>query len=130
MKSVSSRPRRSARRLRGGRLAASAQETVAGSAVPRAARGRAAALQDPSTVETVTAPTLISTGHFNAVATLARRTPGLNLSDSQGNSKPRRRDLSRLHRLAGPGLAAGTGRSTRTAVRINRWPSVTSSTSI
>lgn len=41
----------------------------------------------PSTVETVTAADLdVDRGTFSAVATLARRTPGLNLSDSQGNS--------------------------------------------
>jgi iron complex outermembrane receptor protein len=41
----------------------------------------------PSTVETVTAADIErDTGNFNAVATLARVTPGLNLSDSQGNN--------------------------------------------
>ena len=41
----------------------------------------------PGTVETVTAADLdVDLGTFSAVATLARRTPGLNLSDSQGNS--------------------------------------------
>lgn len=41
----------------------------------------------PSTVETVTAADLdVDRGTFNAIATLARRTPGLNLSDSQGNN--------------------------------------------
>ncbi|MBB3904789.1 iron complex outermembrane receptor protein [Methylobacterium brachythecii] len=41
----------------------------------------------PSTVETVTASAIErDTGTFNAVATLARVTPGLNLSDAQGNN--------------------------------------------
>ncbi|RZK80922.1 MAG: TonB-dependent receptor, partial [Methylobacterium sp.] len=41
----------------------------------------------PSTVETVTASDItVDRGTDNVVATLARRTPGLNLSDSQGNS--------------------------------------------
>lgn len=41
----------------------------------------------PSTVETVTAADFdADRGTFNAIATLARRTPGLNLSDSQGSS--------------------------------------------
>ncbi|WP_026597245.1 TonB-dependent receptor [Methylobacterium sp. 77] len=41
----------------------------------------------PSTVETVTAADLdADRGTFNAVTTLARKTPGLNLSDSQGSA--------------------------------------------
>ncbi|GEP09032.1 TonB-dependent receptor [Methylobacterium gnaphalii] len=41
----------------------------------------------PSTVESVTASAIEQdTGTFNAVATLARVTPGLNLSDAQGNN--------------------------------------------
>ena len=41
----------------------------------------------PSAVETITASQIErDTGTFNAVATLARVTPGLNLSDAQGNN--------------------------------------------
>ncbi|MCJ2059596.1 TonB-dependent receptor [Methylobacterium sp. J-048] len=41
----------------------------------------------PSTVETVTAQEIdIDRGTDNVIATLARQTPGINLSDSQGNS--------------------------------------------
>lgn len=50
-------------------------------------RGAIPLYKVPSTVETVTAADLdYDRGTFNAVATLARRTPGLNLADSQGNS--------------------------------------------
>ena len=57
------------------------------SAEPRLRGGAQPLYKIPSTVETVTAADLdIDRGTFNAVATLARRTPGLNLSDSQGNN--------------------------------------------
>ena len=47
----------------------------------------------PSTVETVTARQIeVDQGSDNVIATLARRTPGVNLNDSQGNSN--RVDLS------------------------------------
>ncbi|KQQ37459.1 TonB-dependent receptor [Methylobacterium sp. Leaf125] len=56
-------------------------------ALPRLRGGEQPLYKIPSTVETVTAADLdIDRGTFNAVATLARRTPGLNLSDSQGNN--------------------------------------------
>ena len=58
--------------------------------VPDTARLRGGALplnKIPSTVETVTAADLnFDRATFNAVETLARRVPGLNLSDSQGNN--------------------------------------------
>lgn len=50
-------------------------------------RGAVPLYKIPSTVETVTAADLdADRGTFNAIATLARKTPGLNLSDSQGSS--------------------------------------------
>ncbi|MCJ2034995.1 TonB-dependent receptor [Methylobacterium sp. J-068] len=56
-------------------------------AEPRLRGGAQPLYKIPSTVETVTAADLdVDRGTFNAVATLARRTPGLNLSDSQGNN--------------------------------------------
>ncbi|KQP34544.1 TonB-dependent receptor [Methylobacterium sp. Leaf469] len=58
--------------------------------VPDTTRLRGGALplnKIPSTVETVTAADLnFDRATFNAVETLARRVPGLNLSDSQGNN--------------------------------------------
>ncbi|TXN03531.1 TonB-dependent receptor [Methylobacterium sp. WL103] len=60
---------------------------VSSAGSPRLRGGEQPLYKIPSTVETVTAADLdIDRGTFNAVATLARRTPGLNLSDSQGNS--------------------------------------------
>ncbi|GJD72980.1 Vitamin B12 transporter BtuB [Methylobacterium goesingense] len=54
---------------------------------PRLRGGAQPLYKIPSTVETVTAADLdVDRGTFNAVATLARKTPGLNLSDSQGNN--------------------------------------------
>nr|WP_238182590.1 TonB-dependent receptor [Methylobacterium trifolii] len=54
---------------------------------PRLRGGAQPLYKIPSTVETVTAADLeADRGTFNAVATLARKTPGLNLSDSQGNN--------------------------------------------
>ncbi len=54
---------------------------------PRLRGGAQPLYKIPSTVETVTASQIErDTGTFNAVATLARVTPGLNLSDSQGNN--------------------------------------------
>jgi iron complex outermembrane receptor protein len=58
-----------------------------GAAAPRLRGGEQPLFKIPSTVETVTAADLdIDRGTFNAVATLARRVPGLNLSDSQGSA--------------------------------------------
>ncbi|MCJ2082748.1 TonB-dependent receptor [Methylobacterium sp. J-090] len=58
--------------------------------IPDTSRLRGGALplnKIPSTVETVTAADLnFDRATFNAVETLARRVPGLNLSDSQGNN--------------------------------------------
>ena len=60
---------------------------LASPAIPRLRGGEQPLYKIPSTVETVTAADLdIDRGTLNAVASLARRTPGLNLSDSQGNS--------------------------------------------
>ncbi|GLS42471.1 TonB-dependent receptor [Methylobacterium brachythecii] len=56
-------------------------------AEPRLRGGAQPLYKIPSTVETVTASQIEQdTGTFNAVATLARVTPGLSLSDSQGNN--------------------------------------------
>lgn len=60
---------------------------LSSTAIPRLRGGEQPLYKIPSTVETVTAADLdIDRGTFNAVATLARRTPGLNLSDSQGSN--------------------------------------------
>ena len=54
---------------------------------PRLRGGDQPLYKIPSTVESVTSAQLRQdTGTFNPVATLARVTPGLNLSDSQGNN--------------------------------------------
>lgn len=65
-----------------------AAPTLPASIVERRLRGSEQPLNKiPSTVETVTAQDIaVDRGTDNAIATLARRTPGINLSDSQGNS--------------------------------------------
>ncbi|WP_375462551.1 TonB-dependent receptor [uncultured Methylobacterium sp.] len=63
------------------------QQAVPSATMPRLRGGEQPLDKIPSTVETVTAADIdIDRGTFSAVATLARRTPGLNLSDSQGNA--------------------------------------------
>ena len=95
---------------------------------PRLRGGAQPLYKIPSTVETVTAADLdIDRGSFNAVATLARRTPGLNLSDSQGNSN--RTDVSYRGFTASPVQGVPQGwPSIRTASASTR-PSVMWSTS-
>ncbi|GJE54029.1 MULTISPECIES: TonB-dependent receptor [Methylobacterium] len=62
-------------------------DQIATASEPRLRGGALPLYKIPSTVETVTAAQIErDTGTFNAVATLARVTPGLNLSDSQGNN--------------------------------------------
>ncbi len=72
----------------GGTFGGTSLPTVATPVLGPRLRGGAQPLDKiPSTVETVTAADLeADRGSFNAVATLARKTPGLNLSDSQGNN--------------------------------------------
>ncbi|GJE45354.1 Vitamin B12 transporter BtuB [Methylobacterium soli] len=54
---------------------------------PRLRGGELPLYKIPSTVETVTAADIaVDRGTGNVLATLARRTPGINLNDSQGNS--------------------------------------------
>jgi len=73
----------------------------------------------PSTVETVTAQDIrADLGTDNVVATLARRTPGLNLSDSQGNSN--RPDVTYRGFVASPVQGVPQGLAVyQNGVRIN-----------
>ncbi|GJD71228.1 TonB-dependent receptor [Methylobacterium gnaphalii] len=86
---------------------------------PRLRAGALPLYKIPSTVETVTAAEIErDTGTFNAVATLARITPGLNLSDSQGNNN--RVDVNYRGFTASPvqGIAQGLA-VYQNGVRIN-----------
>ncbi|NEU12528.1 TonB-dependent receptor [Methylobacterium sp. BTF04] len=82
-------------------------------------RGAIPLYKIPSTVETVTAADLdYDRGTFNAVATLARRTPGVNLSDSQGSSG--RTDLTYRGFTASPVQGVPQGLAVyQNGVRIN-----------
>ncbi len=86
---------------------------------PRLRAGAQPLEKIPSTVETVTSADLEADRvNFNAVSTLARKTPGLNLSDSQGN--PNRVDVNYRGFTASPVQGVPQGLAVyQNGVRIN-----------
>ena len=87
--------------------------------VPRLRGGEQPLYKIPSTVETVTTTDIAADrGTDNVLATLARRTPGINLSDSQGNSN--RVDLNYRGFTASPVTGVPQGLAVyQNGVRIN-----------